>query len=257
MWKGIKSKILKLYYWPCNSPQETNRLQKIIRDTEWAAISSEIKKGNFLDVGCGAGYSLLLAQKEGNKVFGVDPSPGSHGVGRQGSDYDIKDLSIQQGFAENLPFPDGYFDTVYSSHVLEHVNDTTQTLHEMSRVLHPEGILIIGVPTSDMAKLNLLTSLLFTTHFRWVNFFLSPFINTAKTHFFELFLPRSHSREGKSVLYDIKNYRVDVWQALIAETFRIHKVILPAYYPYPEFLQMFGLKRNHRKSSSVFFVCSK
>jgi ubiquinone/menaquinone biosynthesis C-methylase UbiE len=257
MWMGIKSKLLKLYYWPCNSPQETNRLQKIIRDTEWESISAEIKKGNFLDVGCGAGYSLLLAQKEGNTVFGVDPSPGSHGVGRQGSAYDIKDISIQQAYAEKLPFPDGCFDTVYSSHVLEHVNDTKKTLQEMSRVLHADGVLIIGVPTADMAKLNLLTSLLFTTHFRWVNFFLSPFINTSKTHFFELFLPRSHSREGSSVLYDMKNYRVDVWRKLISQTFQIHKVILPAYYPYPEFLQLFKLKKNHRKSSSVFFVCSK
>jgi ubiquinone/menaquinone biosynthesis C-methylase UbiE len=253
----LKKYLLKLYYWPVNSPEKTNSLQKIIRDTEWAAVAPFIKKGKFLDVGCGAGYSLKLAQEAGNEVYGVDPDPGAHGVGRDGSGFVIKQVSVQQGFAEKLPFPDNMFDTVYSSHVLEHVKSTDESLSEMRRVLKPDGILILGMPTADMARVNFWSSLFFTSHFRFVNFFFSRFIKTAPVSFAELFVPRSHSYEGKSVFTDMRAYKVSVWQKQVAGFFHIHRVLLPAYYPFPEYKQWFRFRKNYRKSSSVFFICSK
>ena len=253
----IKQKLLRIYNWPLLNKEETNKNQKIIRDTEWEAIKSFIIKGDFWDVGCGAGYAMKKAQEIGCTVVGIDPNPGGHGVGRQGSNYFIGDVAIKQAFAESIPLEDGKFDTVYSSHVLEHVSNEEMCLKEMSRVLKKEGVLIIGMPTSHMAVINLVTSTLFNPHHRFVNYFLLPFVKTGKISFRELFLPRSHSFENKTVFYDLKKYKVSSWEKIIRPHFEIIRTIKPAFYTYPETVQWFKLKKNHQLTSSVFFICKK
>jgi ubiquinone/menaquinone biosynthesis C-methylase UbiE len=46
----------------------------------------------------------------------------------------------------DLPIPDGTFDFVYASHVLEHVKDDRAALAEIRRVLAPGGMAILPVP---------------------------------------------------------------------------------------------------------------
>jgi ubiquinone/menaquinone biosynthesis C-methylase UbiE len=254
---GFKNSVIKIYNWPFLSKVETNTNQKKIRDTEWDAIATFIKKGNFLDVGCGAGYSMTKAQAMGCSVYGIDPDPGGHGVGREGSNFDVGSVNIKQAFAEKIPFETEMFDTVYSSHVLEHVNSEVESLKEMKRVLKNDGTLIIGMPTSHMAYINLITSTFFTTHQRLVNFFLSPFIKTGKITFRELFVPNSHSHQNKTVFFDIKKYKIKNWQKIVEQEFSIIETIKPAFYPYPEAIQWFKFRKNYRLTSSVFFVCKK
>jgi ubiquinone/menaquinone biosynthesis C-methylase UbiE len=257
---ALKSKILKLYNFPFLSKEATNVNQKRIRDVEWAAVEPYIPENSvFLDVGCGAGYAMLKAMETKKcKVFGIDPQPGAHGVGRSGSGYTLPVENIKQAYAESIPFDNQQFDVVYSSHVLEHVKDEQKSLSEMKRVLKDNGTLIIGMPTSDMAKVNLYSQWILTTHQRFVNFFLSPFINTGKTKFWMLFAPPSHSfPDTKSVFYDIKYYKISNWQKIVSQQFEIVKVLKPAFYPYPEFRQLFKMKINGKKTSSVFFVCRK
>lgn len=49
---------------------------------------------------------------------------------------------------KRLPVPDGAFDAVYSSHVLEHLTeeDGLRLLHEICRVLKPGGVCRVAVP---------------------------------------------------------------------------------------------------------------
>ena len=255
---ALKSFLLKIYNYPLLSKENTNQNQKKIRDVEWEAVKPFIKRGKFLDVGCGAGYAMQRAQEDTNsEAFGIDPDPMGHGVGRQGSNFKVKAENIQKAFAESIPFADGMFDTVYSSHVLEHVNNEIKSLEEMSRVLKNDGVLIIGMPTATMAAVNWISNVMFTTHHRFVNFFFSPFINTSKTSFKELFIPRSHSKEGSTLLFDLKAYKVKRWQHTVAQVFDVKEVLLPALYPYPEMRQWFGMRKSSKYSSSVFFVCMK
>ena len=44
----------------------------------------------------------------GCKGYGIDPEPGSHGVGRYEENY-TRDANIVQAFAESIPFPDNNF----------------------------------------------------------------------------------------------------------------------------------------------------
>lgn len=79
---------------------------------------------NLLDVGCGGGYFLELANKRGFVTTGCDIIPGksfSH------SDY-------FSGSVENLPFDDNSFDIVTCSHTLEHVVDFDKAVSELKRV---------------------------------------------------------------------------------------------------------------------------
>ena len=256
---SVKSFLLKIYYFGKLSGSREDANQKIIRDAEWDAIKKHIPSDSiFLDVGCGAGYALRKAGEMGCSVFGIDPDPGSHGVGRYDEDY-IKDANIVQAFAESIPFPDHNFDVVYSSHVLEHVTDELKSMSEMHRVLKPNGVLIIGMPTASMAWINFITQVLFTTHQRIFNFIFSRLkvFNTSSISFKHIFFPPSHTDSKKNILYDLKHYKINNWKRIVSGEFKITETILPALYPYPNYLQLFKMKRNKRLSSSVFFICIK
>lgn len=50
----------------------------------------------------------------------------------------------------NIQYPDGYFDVIYCSHVLEHVQDDMKAMREFYRVLKHDGWAILLVPiTTD------------------------------------------------------------------------------------------------------------
>src|SRR5207244_3238896 len=47
---------------------------------------------------------------------------------------------------DRLPFQDASFSTVVCSEVIEHIPDKPEVLGEMTRVLRPGGLLILGTP---------------------------------------------------------------------------------------------------------------
>lgn len=233
--------------------------QEKIRNTEWEAVKPFIpKKSKFLDVGCGAGFNLWKARNELEcDVQGIDPYRGSFGVGRNFFPVDPS-LPIDNGFAEFLPYGDETFDIVFSSHVLEHVHDIPASLNEMKRVLKDNGTLIIGMPTATMAWIDLTSELIFTSHMRFVNFFLSPFINTGKIKFINVFIPPSHSYPWRELIfYDLKHYKISNWKNIVSSVFNIQNTLMPALYPFPDYRQLFKMRKESKISSSVFFICKK
>ena len=254
----LKKKVLSLFYYSINSPQRVNELQIQIRDCEWEAIEKYIQQNTFLDVGCGAGYAMYKAQQLGCVVRGIDPEPRSHGVGRKDSDFVVPIEHITQGFSEQLPYSNEEFETVYCSHVIEHVSDINQSLQEIVRVAKNDGIIIIGVPTATLAWIHWIFSFIFLTHIKIVNIFFSKVIHTDKTFWWELFIPISHSYPiAKTILHDIKNYRISKWRNEITKYMDVQEVIKPCLYMYPDYIQIFSMKKNSRWSSSVFFICKK
>ena len=249
----MKEFLLRLYYFGNSSKEEFNQRQKVIRDIEWEAVKSFIPENSkLLDVGCGTGYSMKRAIEELNcECEGVDPVPNYAGVPVEDQDK----IKITQAQAEELPFEGNSFDVVYSSHVLEHVRDRRKGLQEMKRVLKPNGVIIIGVPTAAMATMNLLENLFFTTHQRIVNFLFAGKLKVKRPRFINIFLPNSHSESGRTILYDLNHYRIKKWKNLVSSELKIEKQLMPAFYPYPDFIEIFEPKKLKNYSSSVFFVC--
>lgn len=231
-----------------------NQRQKKIRDLEWNAIRSKLEnhKGNFLDVGAGTGYAMYSAESLGFQVYGIEPCPNEHGVVAP----HLKDIAkkIQQNCAEQIPFPDHFFQVVYSSHSLEHFQNLSKGLSEMVRVLDKNGLAIIVVPTGLMAFISLVSQYIFMTHRRIARFF---FKNPTLKNFRNIFVPDAHGSQNTTVIGEIFDFRVKKWEKRIKQHFQIDQIILPCLYPYPDFPQVFPYISNNKVASSVIFICSK
>lgn len=115
----------------------------------------EIKKGIGLEIGCGNAFqSALLADITGTLVATdlFDENSFSHTVGMRKARslldaLNKKNILLVSCSSLALPFPDNYFDFVFSSSALEHMRDKGLALKEIKRVLKPGGHSIIAVPT--------------------------------------------------------------------------------------------------------------
>ncbi len=69
---------------------------------------------------------------------------------RLGHDYVTADLMDPHAMVRmnitDIPYEDGYFDVIYCSHVLEHVQDDRRAMREFRRVLKPDGWAVLLVP---------------------------------------------------------------------------------------------------------------
>ncbi len=99
--------------------------------------------GPVLDVGSGSGSFLGILQQRGMTVYGVEPSATGYSATKG------RGLEVYRGTLFEAKFPDGYFGTIVLNHVLEHVESPTALLQELKRILHPKGLLLIGVPNID------------------------------------------------------------------------------------------------------------
>lgn len=256
---NLKKLLSSIFWFPISETKKIEQYQEKIRNLEWEAIKKYIPiSSSFLDVGCGAGYSLIQAKEELScTVQGVDPEPGAHGVGRFTTGL-WQERPIIQGSAENLPYADNTFDVVYSSHVLEHVQSEIEALQEMKRVLKPGGVLIIGMPTAAMSLVSLLSAWFFTTHIVIYQFISSLGKKDVFKRFIRIFIPSSHSSpRAKYITYDLIHYRISNWRKIVGKQFQISTILTPGLYPYPDYIQWFPIIKRTKLSSSVFFICYK
>lgn len=88
-----------------------------------------------LELGAGDGVQTAALREIFPEVIPMDIAPSG----------DVEGMVIAD--AADLPFEDDYFDLVFSSNVLEHVELLDVAFAEMKRVLAPGGIMIHSMPT--------------------------------------------------------------------------------------------------------------
>jgi SAM-dependent methyltransferase len=96
-----------------------------------------------VDIGCGAGLDTLLAARQvgpSGRVIGVDMTPAMlDKTCAAAAAVGLSNVEVRQGFAEDLPLPDGFADVVISNGVINLCPDKVQVMREVHRVLKPGG----------------------------------------------------------------------------------------------------------------------
>ncbi len=94
----------------------------------------------------GGALSLKIAEK-GCHVYGIDISGNAINRANRLADREKLAAEFRVVNAEQLPYPDSYFDKIVSSSSLEHFEGDTEALKEMNRVLKVDGILVLTTDT--------------------------------------------------------------------------------------------------------------
>jgi demethylmenaquinone methyltransferase/2-methoxy-6-polyprenyl-1,4-benzoquinol methylase len=125
-----------------------SRLLSLGQDPRWRQfLVSRIEcgpDGSVLDVATGtAAVAIELVRQHGCRVVGVDQSPGMLAGARARIEAaGLTDrITLVEGGAEQLPFPDGAFDALTFTYLIRYVEDPAATLAELARVVRPGGIM--------------------------------------------------------------------------------------------------------------------
>lgn len=124
--------------------EEDIKYYQNIRSELLGLIPSELLNGKLLEIGAGAGNTLLHAKQNGyaSEIHGVE----------------LCDLLEEQdklqfnsfliGNIENvdLNFAYGYFDVIICGDVLEHLFDTDSVLNKLKQYIKQDGVLIASIP---------------------------------------------------------------------------------------------------------------
>lgn len=99
-----------------------------------------------LDVGCGAGVPVAETLTRVGSVVGLDLSRGM----LKRAARNVPSAALVEGEMTRLPFADGGFDGVVSSHAVIHVPraEHRRVFEEFARVLRPQGRLLVVLGTS-------------------------------------------------------------------------------------------------------------
>jgi SAM-dependent methyltransferase len=142
---------LTVYY---NVPLEVRRVQLELRRGFFDEVYKQLFQGRdqlrVLDCGCGEG----LVVERINEVCSSSPEFFGNDISKTlleqaGRRLKEKRFYPVQSPAESLPFPDGQFDIVLSSHMIEHTHDPGLAMGEMVRVMKTGGILLLIAPREE------------------------------------------------------------------------------------------------------------
>jgi 2-polyprenyl-3-methyl-5-hydroxy-6-metoxy-1,4-benzoquinol methylase len=97
--------------------------------------------GRLLDVGCGNGVFLLRARDAGWAVEGLEPDPVASAAARRSG------LDVVAGTLDEFA-PEGQFDAITASHVIEHVHHPRRFLEQIFALLRPGGQVWLATPNA-------------------------------------------------------------------------------------------------------------
>lgn len=106
---------------------------------EWVCSRAE---GEVLEVAVGTGRNLPFYPSD-VRLTGIDLSPEMLAIAHERTRELGRTVTLQEGDAHHLDFPDDAFDTVVCAFSLCNIPDRRRALVEMRRVLRPGGLLVL------------------------------------------------------------------------------------------------------------------
>jgi ubiquinone/menaquinone biosynthesis C-methylase UbiE len=130
--------------------------RRFLSSAYYAQLSDEAPFGRFLrpelvagktvlEVGCGMGTHAALLARAGAQLTAVDLTEKAVEMTKRRFEVFGLQGNIQRADAENLPFADAIFDTVWSWGVIHHSSSMEKCLSEITRVLRDRGRLMLMV----------------------------------------------------------------------------------------------------------------
>ena len=120
------------------------------RRNEARLVFKELKPANedkILDVGCGDGVFTNDLIKQGYDVTGLDVMEGAIKKAKERAAKMGLRAKYAEASAGKMPFEENTFDKIFSISTFEHIKDEENAFNECFRVLKPEGIFVLSVPT--------------------------------------------------------------------------------------------------------------
>lgn len=102
-----------------------------------------------LDVACGEGYGAAMVAETAYKVVGVDLSVDVIQHAKNNYRHHAN-LQFVTASCECLPFSDASFDFAISFETIEHIEKQKEFISELTRVLRPDGVLILSSPNKRL-----------------------------------------------------------------------------------------------------------
>lgn len=113
-------------------------------------LGDNFKPKAILEIGCAGGFNCFALSERfpEAKIYGVEPEKSGVELGQLLTDeLNVSGkVSIKQGFGEELPYADGFFDLIICHTVIEHVQNVDAVITEVARVLSPKGVFHIEAP---------------------------------------------------------------------------------------------------------------
>jgi ubiquinone/menaquinone biosynthesis C-methylase UbiE len=98
-----------------------------------------------LEIGYGSGIFLPELAKHATELYGADVHPYFGQVRDKLAENGVA-ANLVQAPAEDLPFPDGFFDVAVAVSTFEFVTDAARAIREIARTLRPGGCAIVVTP---------------------------------------------------------------------------------------------------------------
>ncbi len=106
-----------------------------------------VKSKDVLDIASGEGYGCSLMSSNAQSVTGVDIE--EEAIEHAIKSYKKDNLRFIKGDIRFIPLPDSSFDVITCFETIEHIQEHSQAMKELKRVLKPDGILLISTPDSE------------------------------------------------------------------------------------------------------------
>nr|WP_321266218.1 class I SAM-dependent methyltransferase [uncultured Sulfurimonas sp.] len=120
--------------------------------------------GNILEIGAGAGDTLLYAKEHGfaKNIYGVElcKIENSNQGNKIFSNFIIGNIETM-----DLPFENSQFDVIICGDVLEHLINPSKTLESLKKYLKPNGALIASIP--NIREFETMKKIFFQGDFRY------------------------------------------------------------------------------------------
>ena len=155
-----------------------------------------------LDVGCGAGVSLLEAAELGAEAYGIEADPNVERIARE------LGLRIHQGSLQDEPFAGVAFDLIVLNQVIEHIPEPDKALIRLKSRLTPQGRIVLVFPNTRSLWCRLAGA-------RWINWHIPYHLH----HFDAVSFRRMAERCGYGVVR-IRTITPNLWTVLQVRAMR-------------------------------------